>query len=350
MNRREFLGTGLALALRQTPIERAVETIRQSTASGDVAAAVLHIQQGNRIVHHHFGAAQSPDTVFLLASISKPITAAAVMVLFDLEKLALEDPVSKHIPEFRGGDRALVTVKHLLTHTSGLPDMLPENEQLRKRHAPLSDFVSATCRTPLLFRPGTEVRYQSMGILLAAEIVERITRSPLRMFLRRTVFDPLDMKNSSLGLGGRKLESLAQCQVGGNHDWNWNSPYWRDLGAPWGGVHSTAADVASFVRFFFEPAGHVVRKSTASLMTAVQTEGLAERWGLGWMRQPGTFGKQCSDATYGHHGSTGTVAWLDPSTGTSMVLLTTKPADRSRASLLGPVSDLVSEAARATRG
>ena len=116
------------------------------------------------------------------------MTATAVMKLTERGDVSLSDPVQKFIPQFSGGDRGLVTVRHLLTHTSGLPDMLPENDDLRRRHAPLSAFVAGTCKTPLLYKPGTECRYQSMGILLAAEIVERITKTPLRNFLRDQVF------------------------------------------------------------------------------------------------------------------------------------------------------------------
>ncbi len=159
----------------------------------------------------------------------------------------------KFIPEFRGGDRERVVIRHLLTHTSGLPDMLPENEELRKRHAPLREFVTATCRTPLLFTPGTKVSYQSMGVLLAGEIVERITGRPLREFLRRQLFQPLGMRNTSLGLGGRKIPDTMQCQVDEHTDWDWNSPYWRDLGSPWGGAHAAAGDVSRLLRCFVNP-------------------------------------------------------------------------------------------------
>src|SRR4030081_231711 len=116
--------------------------------------------------------------------------------------------------------------------------MPPNNDELRTRHAPLTAFVACVCHVPLLFKPGTQVRYQSMGILLAAEIVERITETPLREYLRRDVFEPLGMASTSLGMGGRKLADTAQVEVTGNDSWNWNSPYWRDLGSPWGGVHS----------------------------------------------------------------------------------------------------------------
>ena len=334
------------VAFERQRLEEAVRLIEQATASGDVRAAALDVRQGRFSYSRAFGEAGGPDTVFLLASISKPMTAAGVMLLVDRGKLALSDPVHKFIPEFSGGGREAVTVQHLLTHTSGLPDMLPENIELRRRHAPLADFVAATCETPLLFPPGTKVSYQSMGILLAAEIAQRITRTPLRDFLRREVFLPLGMRETSLGLGGRRIAATAQCQVENkNEDWNWNTPYWRDLGAPWGGVHSTAADVAKFLNSFLRPNGLVLKRETAAAMTANHTEGLNESWGLGWMLQPGTFGRTCSPRTFGHYGSTGTVAWADPETGVRCVLLTTKPAAQSRAGLLGPVSDVVAEGA-----
>jgi CubicO group peptidase (beta-lactamase class C family) len=266
------------------------------------------------------------------------------MLLADRGKLALSDPVRKFIPEFSGGDRELVKIEHLLTHSSGLPDMLPENTDLRRRSAPLADFVAATCKTPLLFQPGTKVSYQSMGILLASEIAQRITGIPFRQFLRREVFLPLGMRDTSLGLGGRRIEDTAQCQVESKEDWSWNTPYWRDLGAPWGGVHSTAADISKFLNSLLRPNGLVLKRATAMTMITSRTHGLNEAWGLGWKLEPGAFGRACSPRTFGHYGATGTLAWADPDTGIRCVLLTTKPAEQSRAGLLGPVSDVVAEA------
>ena len=159
----------------------------------------------------------------------------------------------KHIPEFQGGDKDKITIRHLLTHTTGLPDMLPENDELRKRHAPLKDFVAGTCKTPLLFPPGTKVKYQSMGILLAAEIVERVSGKPLPEFLKAEVYGPLGMRDTSMGLGGRKIADTMQCQVDAPSDWDWNSEYWRNLGSPWGGAHATAADVSRFLDYFAHP-------------------------------------------------------------------------------------------------
>jgi beta-lactamase class C len=323
-------------------LHEAARLIEAQTGSGRVAAASLYVRNGSNVFAKAFGKAPNPNAVFLLASITKPMTVAAVMTLVDRAQVSLSEPVQRYIPEFRGEGRERVLVKHLLTHTSGLPDMLPENVDLRKRHAPLSAFVAATCRTPLLFAPGAEVRYQSMGILLAAEIASRIAKQPFPDFLREQVFAPLGMRRSSLGLGGRAIAETMHSQVDEVTDWDWNSSYWRGLGAPWGGAHADTADVARFLEYFARPDRRMLKPETAAAMITEQTAGFKERWGLGWSLNHTRFGKGCAIGTWGHSGSTGTLCWLDPKNDTTFVLLTTKPAEHSAKTLLQPVSDTVS--------
>lgn len=322
--------------------EAAGRLIRAQTDSGAVAAAVLHVRRAGREMSRAFGVARV-DLPFLIASPTKPMTASAVLWLRDKHQVTLRDPVNRYLPAFRGGPRDDVTIRHLLTHTSGLPDMLPENTELRRQHAPLSEFVARACRTPLLFRPGQKVSYQSMGILLAAAIVEKVVGEPMPGFLARTIFDPLGMRQTSLGLGGRSIAETAQCQVpdAERSDWDWNSPYWRNLAAPWGGAHATARDLAAFLDAFASPRGEVLPDATCREMRAIQTGALRPRFGLGWQREPGAFGRTCSAETFGHFGSTGTMAWHDPGTATTFVLLTTRPAVESKASLLLPASEII---------
>jgi beta-lactamase class C len=331
-----------AFALRQDKLQEAIRLLQTHTGSGEVSAAALYVRDGSSVTQKAFGKASNPDAVFLLASITKPMTAAAVMILVDRGQVSLSDPVQRFVPEFRGEGRERVLVKHLLTHTSGLPDMLPENTELRKRHAPLSDFVAGTCRTPLLYAPGTQFLYQSMGILMAAEIVSRVAHQPLPAFLQEHIYHPLGMSKTSLGLGGRTIAQTMQCQVPEASDWDWNSSYWRNLGAPWGGAHSTVGDVAKWLQYFEHPDSRVLKPATAANMITNQIPNLNEQWGLGWSLTKGKFGKGCSPATFGHSGSTGTLCWLDPKSNRTFVLLTTKPADQSDKTLLSPVSELVS--------
>ena len=345
MTRRELLFGSLGFALRKGATDEAVRLIEARTKTGEVAAAVLHVRNEGRTFEKAFGKAPNPEAVFLIASITKPMTATALMLLADRGRLTVNDPVQEHIPEFRGGGREAVLIRHLLTHTSGLPDMLPENEDLRKRHAPLKDFVAGACRTPLLFKPGTEVRYQSMGTLLASEIVARVSGSPIHEFLKAEIFNPLGMTRTSLGLGGRAISDTMLSQVPEQTDWDWNSAYWRNLGAPWGGAHSTVGDISRLLQYFAHPRPGVLKAETAAAMIQNQNTGLKRSWGYGWMVGSTELGKGCSPGTFGHSGSTGTLCWHDPKKDTTFVLLTTKPANLSSVMLIRPVSDLISQAA-----
>jgi beta-lactamase class C len=348
MLRRSFLAAGFPAAVRaiqQGRLEEAYALLEKAYESGEVDWISMCVKQG--VKRHHFIASKDamPLTPFLLASITKPMTVTALMTLADSGEVKLSDPVKKFVPEFSGDGRESITLHHCATHTSGLPDMLPENEALRARHAPLSEFVAGTCKTPLLFKPGTECKYQSMGILMIAEVVERVTRTKLRDYLKKRLFDPLGMESASLGLGGRRIADMAGSQVTGNDSWNWNSPYWRDLGAPWGGAHANAVDVVKFLEYFLNPTGGVLKPETARMMIRNQNEGLNQAWGLGWAVRGSGFGKACSPRTFGHSGSTGTLSWADPASGIAFALLTSRPAAESNQTVLHPVSDIVSEAA-----
>src|SRR5262249_48647503 len=155
-----------------------------------------------------------------------------------------------------------------------LPDQLANNNELRKRHAPLTEFAAQAMRTSLDFAPGARYQYSSMGILLAARIGELLSGSDVRTLVDRTVFQPLGMNHSAQGLGRFKLGGMVSCQIEGAapesgsgdpiaKDWDWNSPYWRGLGAPWGGTHASAPDLARFLGEFMESRGRVLKPKTA---------------------------------------------------------------------------------------
>jgi CubicO group peptidase (beta-lactamase class C family) len=344
MQRRTFLQSGLGTALaapliaavEQDKLDAAAAVLTKAAAQGQVYAAALYVRRGKSVFARSFGASKSSDDIFLLASISKPMSAAALMTLYDQGKFRLDDPVREFIPEFTGGVRDKITVRQLLTHVSGLPDQLPENQTLRSRHAKLSEFVDRAIRTPLLFEPGSRYNYSSMGILVASEVAHRLSGTGFREFVDETVFQPLQMKHSALGLGRFKLEETMRCQVedaapeSGAGDpsakeWDWNSPYWRKLGAPWGGAHASAPDVARFFAEFLHPAGKVLKPETARLMVRNHNrEGLTPR-GLGFDIGAKAGSPGCSEKSFGHTGATGTLVWADPVTDTICVVLTTLP-------------------------
>ena len=197
----------------QDKLDQATEILTTACISGQVRGAALHVRRGATVFNQVFGTAPSVDVAFLLGSISKPIVIAAVMTLYDQGLLGLDDPVTKYLPEFTGEGRERVTVRHLLTHVSGLPDQLPENATLRQSHAPLSAFVEGACRVPLAFEPGTRYEYSSMAILLAAELAQRLTGVEIKQFVSEAVFQPLGMAHSALGMGTLEPSQIMSCQV-----------------------------------------------------------------------------------------------------------------------------------------
>lgn len=349
MLRRELFAT-LAASLAQGSLAPAEQLLSAATAAGQPRAAVLAVQEGRFRYLRSFGAAQ-PNSRFLIASITKPMTAAALLWLRDRGRLNLSDSASRFLPEFTAAGRDRITIRHLLTHTSGLPDMLPENTALRRRQAPLSEYVRLAFNTPLLFPAGAQWSYSSTGILLAATIAERLDGRPLPQLLAQEIFRPLGMKRTVLGLGKLRLTDVVRSQtefapadLGATPDasqWDWNSPYWRGLASPWGGAHSTATDIANFLDAFLHPrSGLPLRPETLTEMTRNHNPASLLPFGLGFSLGA-RLGKTLPENSFGHGGSTGTLCWADPAKNRLFVLLTSLPANVANAKVIHPVSGAV---------
>lgn len=286
---------------------------------------------------------------FLIASPTKPFVATAIMMLVEQGLLRVSDLISRFIPAFGEGAKSQIRIAHLLTHTSGLPDMLPNNIELRKRHAPLSEYQSFVNDVDLVYAPGTRVYYQSMGILTLSSIIELVTGTSTPEFLANRIFNPLGMQQTSLGLTQEQLNaerpsvsSMVEQQEG--HDqWGWNSDYWRKLGAPWGGLISTASDLGLFCRHLLsvhQGAHGIIYPSTLRAMTTNQLrsfpklrQGSADAvpWGYGWQlnwpNHPRGLGSILPAEAYGHWGATGTLVWIDPVCEAYGVVLTNEPME-----------------------
>jgi len=327
---------------------RASELLELAIERGTLSASSFCFRQGDLTCKGDFGIADSlaqsqteagvaKVPSYLLGSITKPIVIAAMVSLFDEFGLSIEDSIRKYLPDFPVEVFDRITIGHLLTHTSGLPDQLPNNAELRSRHAPLCDFVDACKQLTVAFEPGEAYEYSSMGILLAAEIAQRIAGLDIAELVQVRILKPLGMRNSALGIGTLSEECLMPCQVefgapeagGGRSDastWNWNSSYWRSLGAPWGGAHASAEDVAKFLEAFLQPTANPFRSELKRMMITNWNPTGIESRGLGFDVDMRSSGVMTSEKTFGHSGSTGTMAWADPATGRICVVLTTLPA------------------------
>jgi len=356
----------------EAAIRHAYSLLQAAVDNGQLMGAVLQVARGGTALPvAYFGKRQqtadgadvTADTIFLIASITKPIVCAAVIKLLEQGRLSLNDRAADIVPEFGNRDKEDITLRHLLTHTSGLPDMVPENHALRTAHQPLSEFVKRIYELDLLFTPGTRISYQSCGIAILGEIVERLEGRPLPDVLRTHFFDPLGLNDTSLGrqenLEERESEiRLPQTSDGGGAgtDWHWNSVYWRRFCAPWGGMLTTAADLTVLCQTFLYGGEandtRILSKAAVAVMTRDQTSSMGtlpesekhhQRWGLGWRLSDGAlYGDLTSPDTFGHGGATGTIAWADPQTEVTFVLLTNDPLGAAR--LRSVVSNAVAAA------
>lgn len=317
-----------------------------------VPGGSILVGRRGKIVPPHFSGRQGPeagappirkDAMFLLASITKPVVYNAAMLLVERGELNLTDPVIRYVPEFKANGKESTLVGHLFTHTSGLPDMLPNNAELRKKHAPLQTILDAASKeTTPLFKPGTKLSYQSMGTAVVAEIIQRLSKKPIVEFLKKEIFEPLGLKSTSLGSKGFDRDRLVRVQVPDyqvNTDFSWNSKYWQELGAPWGGMFSSPEDFAVNCQLMLSGGAvggvRLLAPATVRMMTTNRLDDYpdlpepvrrTQPWGLGWrLNHPGTPGSW-SDLldrnVFGHTGATGTTVWMDPKTEGFCILLT----------------------------
>jgi CubicO group peptidase (beta-lactamase class C family) len=342
------------IGLDSAQLQIAYDLLRKWTSGPDapLPGGAIVVGRRGKIVPPRFFGKQGPeasaepireDGLFLMASISKPVTYLGAMLLVQRGELNLSDKVTRYIPDFAAHHKEDTLVQHLFTHTSGLPDMLPDNVELRRRHAPLKTFIEGAIATQPLFPPGTDLSYQSMGTLIVAELVQRISGLPIRDFLKREIFDPLEMQATALGSRGLARERLIRVETPDfqqNSDFGWNGRYWQELGAPWGGLFSAPEDFAVLCQMMLG-GGEVggVRLFSPGTIRAITTNRLhdlpdlpeplrrSQPWGLGWrLNHPGTagsWGDLLGPNVFGHTGATGTMCWIDPDRDGFCLLLTT---------------------------
>lgn len=271
------------------------------------------------------------DGVFWIASQTKPITAAALMMLVDEGKVKLDDPVEKYLPEFKGQwvrtyeDKEVqllkkpkhpITVRNILNHTSGLPFIAPL-EQPTLDLLPLHLAVKSYALSPLLFEPDTRWSYSNTGINTAGRIIEVVSGMPYEKFMDERLFEPLGMKDTTFWPNEGQLKRLAKAYKP-NKDKNdlvetkihflkypLNE---RDRYAmPGGGLFSTAADVARFCQMVLNGGIYhdkrYLSEEAVRTMTSKQTKALSVGYGLGWATNNGVFG---------HGGAYGTNMTIDP--------------------------------------
>jgi len=341
--------TPSASDLRREPagLDVVFDRLSERVRSGAIPAAALAIGDSEGAIRSEAFAAGkrglSTDSLFFLASVTKPIFATAFMQLVDDGLLALEDPVARYIRGFANAPgKADVTPWHLLTHTSGLPDISPEVIRRSRPSAPM--MTQMAIDAPLQFTPGSRYQYCTASFYLLARLIELRANARYTLYLQKRLLDPLGMESTFDPRTSRR-PAVAVQGVGVNNRLTrfLVVRYLAAAALPGGGLFGTLEDLLRFGAAILRPrreGGRYVPLSPASikLMTKDHLRGLPgvfdgeERpvhFGLGWgkptlMRElPG------SENVVSHGGATGTRLWIDPEAGLVIVFFTNQwSADR----------------------
>jgi uncharacterized protein YbbC (DUF1343 family)/CubicO group peptidase (beta-lactamase class C family) len=318
--------------------------IALAIADARCPGGVLWLERDGAAYHKSFGEravepareAMSEDTIFDAASLTKVIaTATAVMQLVERGQLAIEARVSDVLPEFRGGGRETITIRQLLTHTSGLPPGLP----LAPKWTGVEGALAQACAVELASPPGTAFRYSDVNFILLGEVVRRVSGRALDEYCAAEIFTPLAMRDT--GFRPADKSRVAPTERGVNRG-TVHDPTSRRMGGVAGhaGLFTTAADLARFARALLAGGAPILKPETVARMTRVQTpDAVPARRGLGWdIDSPyaGPRGAWLPIGSYGHTGWTGTSLWIDPFSRTFVIFL----SNRNHPTESGNVSQL----------
>ena len=350
------------LAHAQDPFAAIPPKLQAFVDQGEIAGAVTLVATRDRILHLAAvgksdlgtGRDMTPDDLFWIASMSKPMTAVAVAMLADEGKLKFSDPVANYLPEYANlwvldqetTDRRVlvrptrpVTIHDLLTHTSGLGEYVVYGP-----HWTLAEMVKSMTREPLKFQPGTRWSYSTAGIDALGRIVEVVSGLPFAEFMQRRLFTPLEMKDTTfwpspaeqarLATSYSRNKQTGRLEVASIYYLYGGAVTDRERPALGGaGLFSTAADVAKFYQMLLNGgeanSRRLLQPATVRELTSVQTAGIkagflpGSAWGLGFclVTEPQGATAALSPGTFGHCGAYGTQSWADPTRGIIYIMM-----------------------------
>ncbi len=336
------------------------KAMQEMMAKNEIAGAVTAVVTKKEVLHLESTgfadvAAKRPmaaDTLFWIASMTKPVTGAAILMLQDEGKLTVTDPVAKYLPDFAAlktpsGKPANLTITQILTHTSGLGEAAGPAAQ---RARTLADLVPIWLAAPMQYEPGEKWKYTQSGINAAARVVEVLSGMTFDAFVEKRIFGPLGMKSTTFYPTDAQRARLATAYAKNKETGALESVPPRPEFGPRdrppqgnGGLYSTAPDYARFCQMLLNAGMLEGRRylSAAAMkfLTTPQTgdlptgffqsetygnRGTNYGWGLGTsiLRTPHDgVAAMLSPGTYGHGGAWGTQAWIDPAKGVGYVLM-----------------------------
>jgi CubicO group peptidase (beta-lactamase class C family) len=324
--------------------------MQRFVSDGEVDGAALAVAIGPDVVAERYvGMAapslrSGPDVLWPLASISKLYSAAVVLALVEQGELTLSTLVRDVLPEFDGDGREQVTLRHLLTHTSGVIYESPEMEAVLLRQLTLDEIVDEAYSYPLQFVPGSRFSYSDYGIALAARVASTVAGVEFPELVRALVLEPGDLRLTFLPPPPEEYDRVARivgALASGTQSAQYNSAYARALGHPAFGAVASVTDLLR-LGLLFAPGGdrRILSEATIRAMTTDQTGGAVigsliglspdapRPWGLGFGVRGNTvtfgFGDITSPQSFGHPGATGCTVLVDPVANVSLAFVSNR--------------------------
>jgi CubicO group peptidase (beta-lactamase class C family) len=309
-------------------LDAAFQILRDAVDQNEVPGYIALVAHHGKVVRHEARGLSdlenqipfTTNTLCWIASITKPVTVAAAMTLVYAGKLSLDDPVEKYLPEFRdqrdtNGVHHVITIRQIMSHTSGLVPNPPTRRSGWPIGGPLDDFwleqklpeiVQTIARSQLRFKPGSKLEYSNSALFVLGGVIEVVSGQPYAAFVKQKILDPLKMSDTTYA--PQPAESKRVAVIYGRRQgqretvFRFNPAVKVTNPAPDGGLFSYPSQLAPFFQMFLDNDERVLSRSAMEEMLKPQPQG----WGLGW---------ELKDGLFQHTGSSGTMAWADPKTG-----------------------------------
>ncbi|HKC63313.1 MAG TPA: serine hydrolase domain-containing protein [Pyrinomonadaceae bacterium] len=329
--------------------------LRERIAVGDFPSAVYMVAERGKVmladalgdaVREKERHAATLDTIYDLASLTKPLVTGLLCALrVERDEINLDDTVSGYFPEFNLDDKREISIRQLLTHTSGLPAWRPLYLLAQERR----DVLQAIALEPMEFQPGTHVRYSDLGFITLGFLLEKLAGARLDEIARREIFEPLKLNRTFFNPDKAFVTEVAACELGNAYERGMcdeekaRSYSWRE-NLVWGEVHdgnafflggaaghaglfSTAREVLSIASQFHARLTELLKAETCALFQTNMTNGMEEARSFAWQlaeTPDSAAGPTLPPDSFGHLGFTGTSCWNDPARERTFILLTNR--------------------------
>jgi CubicO group peptidase (beta-lactamase class C family) len=331
--------------------------LRGRIEAGDFPSAVYLVAEQGRIrfadalgeaVREPKTVAANPGTIYDLASLTKPLVTGLLCArMAESGELTIDSSIGQYLPEFDRPDKNQITVRQLLTHTSGLPAWRPLYILTNDRDAALP----AIANEPLEYGPGTRVVYSDLGFITLGFLLQKMSRLSIAELARRDIVEPLQLRHTFFNPEQAMQTGVAACENGNAYERDMcelqpalnRYDSWRQ-GVIWGQVHdgnayflggaaghaglfSTARETLRLANQFIGGRSELLKDETCQLFRQNMTEGLSEARSFGWQlaaTKGSTAGPDLSPDAFGHTGFTGTSCWIDASKDRVFILLTNR--------------------------